>query len=381
VKESSGLAMHEIDPLPCQRHLFELPDAVCYLDAAAWSPHPLPVSEAGERGMLAKRQPWVFPRVDFSAWAERARAAAAALVGASVDEIAIVGSVSHAIATAARNLSLSRGGRILRVADEFPSQRLAWDRVATEGGLVVETVPRPSDGNWTAALLEAIDRTGAPQLAVATLCPLHWSDGALIDLEALAPAIRAAGAALVVDATQAVGVMPIDVGRLKPDFLAFPTYKWTLGPYGLAFLYAAPHRQDGLPLEENSGNQRPAAGARRYDKGERNDPLLLPMAAVGMELIAGWGAPAIAARLRQLTDQLAEGAEAMGLSALPRISRSPHILGLRRPGGLAPDFIDRVRDKGIFVSDRLGCLRISPHVWANEADIARCLDALLQMRG
>jgi selenocysteine lyase/cysteine desulfurase len=372
--------MHEVDPLPCQRHLFELPDDVCYLDAAAWCPLPHAVREAGERGMLAKRQPWAFPRDEFSAWPERTRAAAAALVGASVDEIAIVGSVSHAVATAARNLSLTRGGRILRVADEFPSQRLAWDRLAIERGLVVETVSRPPDGNWTAALWEAIHRQVAPPLAVATLSPLHWSDGALIDLEALAPAIRAAGAALVVDATQAVGVMPIDVGRLKPDFLAFPTYKWTLGPYGLAFLYAAAHRQDGLPLEENSGNQRPAAGARRYDKGERNDPLLLPMAAVGMELIASWGAPAIALRLRALTDQLAEGAEAMGLSVPRRASRSPHILGLRWPGGLAPDFIDRLAAKGVFVSDRLGCLRISPHVWADEADITRCLNALRAMR-
>ena len=230
-------------------------------------------------------------------------------------------------------------------------------------------------------MLDAIHRPGAPPLAVATLCPLHWSDGALIDLEGLAPSIRTAGAALVVDATQAVGALPIDVGRLKPDFLAFPTYKWTLGPYGLAFLYAAPDRQDGLPLDENSGNQRPAAGARRYDKGERNDPLLLPMAAVGMELIAGWGAPAIAARLRQLTDPLAEGAEAMGFLAPSRSSRSPHILGLRWPGGLAPDFIDRLAAKGVFVSDRLGCLRISPHVWANEADIARCLEALRAVRG
>ena len=65
--------MHEIDPLPCQRHLFELPDDVCYLDAAAWSPLPLTVREARERGMFAKRQPWAFPRGDFSSWAERAR--------------------------------------------------------------------------------------------------------------------------------------------------------------------------------------------------------------------------------------------------------------------------------------------------------------------
>jgi selenocysteine lyase/cysteine desulfurase len=366
----------QAESLPCQRHLFEMPDDVSYLDAAAWTPLPRPVLEAGERGMLVKRRPWAFTRDDAAGWAERARSAAAALIGAATDDIAIVGSISHAIATAARNLALEPGGRVLRVADEFPSQRLAWDRLAVERGLVVETVPRPADGNWTTALRAAIDRPGAAPLAVATLSPLHWSDGTLIDLDALAPAIHATGAALVIDATQAVGVLDVDVSRLKPDFLAFPTYKWTLGPYGVAFLYAAPRRQDGVPLEDNNGNKLPAVGARRYDKGERNDPLLLPMAAVGMELVAGWGAPAIAARLRDLTDMLADGAPRRGLAAPPRALRSPHILGLRAPDGLAPGLIDRLKRKGVFVSERLGCLRVSPHVWADEADVARCLAAL-----
>ena len=368
--------MHTAELLACQRHQFEMPDHVSYLDAAAWAPLPRQVRLAGEAGILAKSQPWLHSRDDGALWAERARAAAAALIGATADDMAIVGSVSHAIATAARNLAPAPGGRILRVADEFPSQCHAWDRLAAERGLVVDVVPRPGDGDWTAALLEAIERPGAPPLAIATLTPLHWSDGAVIDLERIAPPVRAAGAALVVDATQAVGAMPIDVSRLRPDFLAFPTYKWVLGPYSLAFLYAAPNRQDGLPLEENSGNLASAVGARRYDKGERNDPVSLPMAASGMELVTGWGVAAVAARLRVLTDQLADGAAAMGLVVGPHKLRSPHILGVRVPGGLPPDLIEQLREAGVFASDRLGVLRLSPHVWTNEADVARCLAAL-----
>lgn len=368
--------MHTVEPLACQRHQFEVPDHVSYLDAAAWSPLPRQVRLAGEAGILSKSQPWLHSRDDATQWAERTRAAAATLINAAADDIAIVGSVSHAIATAARNLAPAPGGRILRVADEFPSQRHAWDRLAAERGLIVETVARPADGDWTAALLDAIDRPGAPPLAIATLTPLHWSDGALIDLERLASTIRAAGAALVVDATQAVGAMPIDVTRLRPDFLAFPTYKWVLGPYSLAFLYAAPHRQHGLPLEENSGNLASCAGARRYDKGERDDPVSLPMAATGMELVAAWGVPAVAARLRGLTNLLADGAATLGLGVMPRELRSPHILGLRVPGGPPADLIGRLREADVFASVRLGVLRLSPHVWTNEADVARCLAAL-----
>ncbi|WP_018260027.1 aminotransferase class V-fold PLP-dependent enzyme [Methylobacterium sp. WSM2598] len=365
------------EPLPCQRPLFEIPDAVSYLDAAAWSPIPRPVREAGEAGMLTKVRPWAHPRERAAGWAEEARAAAAALIGAGPADVAIVGSVSHAMATAARNLAPPPGSRVLRVADEFPSHRYAWDRLAQARGLVVEEVARPEDGDWTAALARAIARPGAPPVGVATLTPLHWADGALIDLDRLAPALREAGAALVVDATQAAGAVPIDVARLRPDFLAFPTYKWALGPYSLAFLYAAAHRQDGVPLEENSGNRpQAAAGARRYDRGERDDPVALPMAAAGMGLIAGWGVAGVAARLRALTDLLAEGCAALGLPVPPRALRAPHILGIHLPGDEAERLAAFLRERQVFASARLGRLRLSPHVWADEADIARFLHAL-----
>ncbi|KMO28352.1 aminotransferase class V-fold PLP-dependent enzyme [Methylobacterium aquaticum] len=363
-------------PLPCQRHLFEVPDDISYLDAAAWSPLPRSVREAGEAGLLVKSRPWAHPREAVPAQAERARAAAARLIGAATDDVAIVGSVSHAMATVAANLAVVPGGRVLRVADEFPSLCYAFDRLARATGLIVEEVSRPEDGDWTAALLAAIGRAGAPPLAIATLTPLHWTDGGLIDLDRLAPAVHAAGAALVIDATQAAGVLPVDVGRWRPDFLAFPTYKWTLGPYALAFLYAAPHRQDGVPIEENTGNRSPASGARRYDRGELNDPVLLPMAATGLELVLSWDVPAVADRLRRLTDRLAEDLVGLGLAAAAAHLRAPHIVGLRAPGGVPPGLTDRLRRDGVYASERSGALRLSPHVWADERDVERCVAAL-----
>ena len=368
--------MSAITPLPCQRHLFEIPRDVSYLDAAAWSPLPRAVREAGEAGLLVKSRPWTHRREAIPIQAERARTAAARLVGAGMDDVAIVGSVSHAMATAAANLPVAPGGRVLRVADEFPSLRYAFDRLAAARGLSVEEVPRPGDGDWTAALLAAIGRPGAPPLAIATLTPSHWTDGGLIDLDRLAPAVHAVGAALVIDATQAAGAVPVDVGRWLPDFLAFPTYKWTLGPYGLAFLYAAPHRQDGTPIEENLGNRPPAAGARRYDRGELNDPVLLPMAATGLELVLSFDAAAMTARLRHLTDRLEEGIAGLALAAVPRALRAPGVLGLRAPGGLPAGLLDRLREAGIHASERSGALRLSPHVWADEDDIDRCIAAL-----
>lgn len=365
--------------LACQRHLFELPEGVSYLDAAAWSPLPRAVRAAGEAGILAKSRPWDHSRADFPHRTERARALAAYVIGASPDDVAIVGAVSHAMATVAHNLKPEPGGRILRVADEFPSLCLPFDRLAERRGLTVEVVERPEDGDWTAALLAAIARPDAPPLAIATLTPAHWTDGTLIDLDRLAPAVRAAGAILVIDATQAVGAMPVDVGRWRPDFLAFPTYKWTLGPYGLAFLYAASHRQDGLPLEENSGNRPPAKGARRYDRGELHDPVALPMAAEGLALIAEWGAEPISRYLGSLARRLGEGCEALGLTVPPLDRLVPHVLGIGVPGGQPEHLIARLAEAGVHASARGGGLRFSPHVWANEGDIDACLAALAEL--
>ena len=365
--------------LSSQQALFEIPPGVCYLDGAAYSPLPHPVRAAGEHGVLTKTHPWNHPDARTDAAAEGARAAAARLIGAAADDVAILGSVSQGIATAARNLPLPPGQRILRMEHEFPSQSLIWDRLAAERGLMLDIVPRPADGDWTAALLAAITRPGASPVAVAALTPLHWSDGALVALDQLMPLLREQGAAVVIDATQAAGVVPIDVAALQPDFLAFPTYKWLLGPYSLGFLYAAAHRQDGLPLDENSANRPggvPARGARRYDKGERNDPILLPMALAGMEMVLGWGAEAVTERLRHLTDRMAQHASSLGLNVLPAHRRAPHILGVHIPGGMPSGLLTALAAEGVHCSDRLSILRVSPHIWCRDEDPDRFCDVL-----
>ncbi len=354
--------------LSCQRDLFEIPREVAYLNCASFSPIPRPVREAGERGAAIKAQPWRIAHTD--ALAERVRAGAAALIGAQPGDIALVPAISHAIATAARNLPIPVGSRILHLANEHSSNVLPWQRTAA----TVEAVERGA-GTWTEAVLAAIARPGAAPVSVVAVSPLHWTDGSLVDIAAVGEAARAAGAALVVDATQAVAAMPVDVARWQPDFLAFPTYKWCLGSYNLAFLYAAPHRQGGQPLDPNGYNQG-AAGARRYDMGERNNLVTLPMAEAALDLVQGWGVPAIAARLAWATDRLAEAASGMGLPVPDPAGRAGHILGLRLPGGLPTGLVEGLAAEDVHVADRQGVLRIGPHVHVDEADIAQFGTAL-----
>jgi len=374
--------------LPCQRDLFDIPRDVCFLNAAAWSPLPLAVQEAGRIGVARKGQPWKLDADFMSKQYERARSAAAALIGADPADIALIPSVGYGVSTAGKVMDLPRGSRVLVLQDDHTSPVLEWMSRAEDGGFTVEQVKQPSDGDWTSAVLEAMTRKDAAPLSLVSISSVHWSDGGAIDLPRIAEAARQAGAAFLVDATHDAGVRRIDVKTLDPDFLIFPTYKWVLGPYGRAFMYVAKRRQDGVPLEQTAPARKGVAaeqkvyfrdlsyadGARRYDMGERDHFITLEMAAVGMEMMAGWGNDPIVARLAMLTDRLADGLANSGVRVLDRKLRAPHLLCLQFPKGMADDLPQKLAAENVYAAPRLGRLRISPHVYNDEQDVDRFVE-------
>ncbi|WP_353212851.1 aminotransferase class V-fold PLP-dependent enzyme [Rhodovarius sp.] len=375
--------------LACQRDEFDIPRDVAYLNAASWSPLPRAVQEAGRAGIARKAQPWSITGAHIAGQCSRARNAAARLIGAAAEDIALIPSISYGVAMAGRILPIPAGSRVLVLGDDHSSPVLEWLQHAPRGGYVVESVARPANGDWTATLLEAIARPGAAPLALVSISSVHWADGGLIDLAAVAQAQRAAGAMLLVDATHHAGVLPLDVVALDPDILIFPTYKWVLGPYGRAFLYIARRWQDGVPLEQTGSSRRRVSsettpymadlgftdGAQRFDMGERDHVIGLEMASVGMELMAEWGTAAISARLSWLNGLLAEGLAGSGVELPPPATRAPHVLSLGFPGGMRPGLIEALAERQIHVAPRLGRLRISPHVYNDEADVAAFLAA------
>src|SRR4029079_18783626 len=99
--------------LPSQRALFDIPREVCYLNAAAWSPLPLAVQEAGRRGVARKGRPWLMDQVFFHQQYERTRIAAAHVIHADVADVALISSVAYGVATAAKGLVVPAGSRVL----------------------------------------------------------------------------------------------------------------------------------------------------------------------------------------------------------------------------------------------------------------------------
>ncbi len=377
--------------LASQRALFEMPRHICYLNAASYSPLPLKTMEAGRAAIGRKGTPWTLAPGFANDQHERARAAAARLIDADPADMALIPSISYGVATAAKLLTIDRGARVVVLENDHSSPVLEWQTRADAQGFAVETIRRPDDGDWTSAVLAVIERPGAAPVGLASISSVHWSDGGLIDIEKVGAALRQRGARFLIDATQSAGVLAMDVRRLDPDFVIFPTYKWLLGPYGRAFLYVAKRHQGGVPLEQTAFGRRNVRAenavyftdvsylpdARRFDMGERDHFISMEMASIGMEMMAEWGASAaVAQRLLMLTERIADGLRDIGVGVPDYRFRAPHILSLSFKDGMPAGLIEGLATEGIYVAARLGRMRVSPHVYNDEADADRFVAAL-----
>ncbi len=374
-------------PLENQSHLFDMEDGVTYLNAASYTPLPTATYEAGLKGLARKYRPWAMNGAEPPAEAERARHLFGDLIGAPASDVAIVSSTSYGVSVMANNLPISAGQEIVVITDQFPSNIFSWRHLAGETGASLKVASRPEDGDWTPNVLDVI----GPNTAIATLPPCHWADGTRLDLVAIGKRCREVGAALCIDSTQTAGAMPMDMTQIQPDFMVASAYKWLLCPYTLAFLYVAPHRQNGIPLEQHRWNMADvqaeateveypkefADGASRFDMGERNNFINMPMAVASLEQLTAWTPAAIQDTLRSLTNLAANLARERGWGVVPDENRVGHFLGVRPSSQPPVDIGAHMKAKGFHISLRGGnSIRIAPYLFNNASDIQRTFEAL-----
>lgn len=359
-------------------------DGVLYLDCAARAPRLRDVHVAGLAAFEADAAPWRQSFDALEAQVEAVRAQVAGLLDGDAEAVALVPSAAFALSTAARNLPLQAGDAVLLLEGQFPSNLLPWQQRCAEAGARIAGVRRAPGQDWTEAVLDAL--AAEPRVRVVALPQVRWDDGAMLDLDRIAPRVHAAGAALVLDLSQSLGALPADVARWQPDFVASVGYKWLLGPRGLSWLWAAPRwRGEGVAIEQHwsardAGTDwrfpvdapppsRP--GARRFDAGEMDEPLPLAMAGAALGQLHAWGVPRIAAALGQCTGALDAALDAAGLSAWKTPGHAPHLTALRPPPERLDAVFDALAREHIVCTRRHGLLRIAPHLHVAPGDMAR----------
>jgi len=382
--------------LTCQKDRFQIDGDAHFLNCAYLGPIPRRVEEAGIRGLIRKRSPLGFPTTAFYDDCERLRDRFATLVGGEAQRVAILPSVSYGIASAARNVEVRPDQNVVILGEQFPSNVYIWRRLAAEVGYELRTVARPGPApaglEWTARILGAIDA----DTAVVALAPTHWTDGTRFDLLSIGARAREVGAALILDASQSLGVVPFDVGAVRPDALICAGYKWLLGPYSLALAHFGPRFDHGVPLEETwiarEGSEdfqalvdyvdEYRAGAVRYDVGERSNFIQVPMMIEALDMILEWRPDRIHGYLTALLGDLAEEVRAWGWTMEDEAWRAGHVLGLGLPGGWDLEALEaRLRAAGVYASLRGQALRVSPHVYNDLDDVGALREVLVSFGG
>jgi len=386
---SNSIIDHPHEPenhISNQRHLFDMPDDISYLNCAYMGPLMKSAVQAAETGVQYKVQPWTYSGSDFFTYTEQLREIAAKLVNTESDNMALVPSASYGIQVAANNLPLSKGGEILIIKDQFPSHVYPWQEKAKACGGKIVTLERPDNGDWTSAVLQAV----TPRTEILALPATHWADGGFLDLEIIGKAARDIGAKLVLDLTQSLGAMPFDIKTVQPDFMVAAGYKWLLGPYTLGYLYVAPQWQDGEPLEHNWMNRKGSEdfsrlvdyqdefqpGARRFDMGEKSNPAQVMAACAAIRQILDWGVANISATLGARNSRIADHARQLGFLVTEDKFRSPHYIGLEFGASVPEGLAEKLAADNIYVSVRGNSVRVTPHLYNTDADIERLFDAL-----
>lgn len=376
------------------RELFDVPEDVAYFNCAANSPQLRRSTAAMVEGVQRKGEPWKRKPENFFDLAEEVRTLAAQIFGGAADGYAVVPSVSYAISAAARIVEseVSPRHNIVVMQEEFPSNVLPWQRVCRESGAELISVPRAAHGDWTQGVLKAV----SGDTKVVAVSPCHWTDGTLLDLHAIKARCLETGSLLVVDATQSLGAVPIDIEAIDPDFLAAAGYKWLLSPYGFSLFYVSPRHWGKRPLEESwlarvgasdfAGlvryNQDYLPGARRFEVGEKNSPAILPGAIEALKQIGEWGVPKISRHLYGVNRLLIEGFRSLGFTVSQ--NTSPHMFGASPAPRLLSrvtlgEVVRRLSVGGVYISQRGSSLRISPHLHVTPRDIDSLLGAIAEI--
>lgn len=363
------------------RALFPAAEHYTYLNTAAAPPLSLLAAREGKRyyDEMAEHGDVAWDR--WLCQAEQVREKLANFIHADARSIAFTYSTSHGMNLIAG--ILDHCGDVLCPADEFPSCTLPWLQQRYRVHFV-----RSRDCGIID--LDDVQRSITEETCVLVASYVQFATGFRQDLVSLGCLCRERKLVFVVDATQGMGVFPINVVASGIDFLVFSGYKWAQAGYGVGGLYVAPRFL--------GSNSFPVAGwwSARDPEAVINDRLDLKETAAALEtgsphfagifalgaalaLFEKIGSGHIEERIHELTDYLHQRLDHQGLDiASPRDREQRSgitIVEIRN----APDVVKYLAEKNIIVSARGKGLRVSVHIFNNFDDIDRFVGALREL--
>ncbi len=377
-----------------QKHLFNLPENITYLNIASLSPSFKSIERAGIRAVKEKSTPYLIPNSDFFDPVIQLKKLFAELIQVNdYNRIANIPSVSYGLSTIANNITLKEGDEILLIEKQFPSNYYVWEKLALQYNAVIKVAKQPHSKSqkgklWNDVILDLIsDKT-----ALVAMGNIHWTNGTIFDLKEIRKKTTLQNALLIIDGSQSIGAFPFYVQEIQPDALVCAGYKWLFGPYGCGYAYFGEYFDKGIPLEENWTNRLYSENlsnltnyqsqykpfANRYSVGEHGSFIYVQMQIAALTQLLQWNPQDIQHYCTVITANSIITLKKAGCFIEEDIFRSKHLFGIE-----IPEFIniqnlkEKLFKEKIFVSFRGNYIRVSCHLYNTEDDFRKLTDCIL----
>lgn len=355
-----------------------------YMDHAAVAPLPAPARDAVHAWLDDATNHGDAHWLDWHRQCEDLREQAAEMLGAGLEEVALVKNTTEGINLVAEGFPWQLGDNVVTLADEFPSNQYPWMNLSSQG-VELRRVPVEAGRVDLNRVAEAMDE----RTRILAISWIGYATGWRSDVDELVRLAHDRGALLFLDAIQGLGIFELDVARTPVDFLAADGHKWMLGPEGAGLFYVRREHLELLrPLSVGWGSVKHCYefnrieldlkdDASRYEGGSQN---MMGMIALGesLKLLCSYGQAALSRRVIEVTDLACERLERIGarIATAREDGHKSGIVIFEMPGRDSQELAERCKEQGVILSCRGGRLRISLHAYNNEEDINRLVGAL-----
>lgn len=380
--------------LDSQKHLFSLEEGIHYFNCASKAPLLKSAEVAAIKALQHNRNPYDFSPAHFFKTTDKVRGLFAKLIHAQrASQIAVIPSVSYGMASAMKNIPYQKGQHALVVDQEFPSDYFAVKRWCDTHGAPLKTVrPDPNltqkGKDWNERILEQIQA----DTAVLLLSNVHWMNGLKFDLKRIGERCQETGTRFIVDGTQSVAALAINVNECHIDALICASYKWLMGAYGLGLAYYGESFNEGTPIEEAWMNRTNTqdfsklsdyesqykADAQRYNVGETSKFIQMPMLEASLKQLLEWPPESIQEYTGRLLQPLLDFLDSKRIIYEEENYRANHLFGMTLPHTDNEKLKASLTENKVYLSTRGESLRLALNVFNEAADIEKLIEVLDQ---